>query len=379
MKTYLIEPRDPVMFRDARPFGAGSDKTYSLEFAWPSTIAGFVRSRAGRDASGRFDMSPDEARALRVRGPWLVEVDAAGPVHPYVPAPRDVVWFQEDAAHAAWTRRRLVPGAWGSGELSDLQGHGLAPIHFADEPTGNPGKPAAGPTFWRWDAMRAWLGAPTPVETFSPAERQALGVAGLPHERRTHVKIDERTGTADDGMLFSTDALRFAWKDGAGLRRFALACEADVGHRAGRMLEGTSTLGGERRTVYVRESGSALIPPPTWSASDVRHQGCRVVLATPAILEGGSIPGLGGADGGPKVYAACVGRPLSVSGWDVSANSPKPSRRVVPAGSVFWLRWPEGTPDASVAEWMNAQWMRSIGGTEQDQRDGFGLMMTGRW
>ena len=50
MKTWIIEPVDPVLFGDGRPFTAvpGSRAT-SLPLPPPSTLAGGVRTRHGQD------------------------------------------------------------------------------------------------------------------------------------------------------------------------------------------------------------------------------------------------------------------------------------------------------------------------------------------
>jgi CRISPR-associated protein Cmr3 len=47
-----------------------------------------------------------------------------------------------------------------------------------------------------------------------------------------------------------------------------------------------------------------------------------------------------------RLAAAAVPRAQVVSGWDLAARKPKPSVRVAPAGSVYWLDELEATPEA---------------------------------
>jgi CRISPR-associated protein Cmr3 len=56
---------------------------------------------------------------------------------------------------------------------------------------------------------------------------------------------------------------------------------------------------------------------------------------------------------------------------------PKPSRRLVPAGSVYFLKL-DGS-DAAIDQFIDATWLQAISDDEQDRRDGFGLALFGAW
>ena len=50
MTTWIIEPHDPLIFRDGRPFGPNPGaRAKTLSFPFPSTTTGGVRTRAGLD------------------------------------------------------------------------------------------------------------------------------------------------------------------------------------------------------------------------------------------------------------------------------------------------------------------------------------------
>jgi CRISPR-associated protein Cmr3 len=338
----------------------------SLNFPWPSTLAGLARTQAGRDANGRFDSGKiDALLAQEVAGPWLLELDENGhAVGSAFPAPRDLVAFSNE--NGGLDLQRLVPVAHRPGEGSSLPG-ALAALAFAGTPP--KGKPSPGPAFWSWSDLETWL-----TEGRAPSRR--FGVAALAHERRFHVGIDADTGTASDGKLFVSDGLRFwsvrpAGSDDVG-RRLALGFATSDGLA---LKEGAVKLGGEGRVSYLRKGGGGLPAcPASLLAGLERTRKARVLLATPAIFDNGALP-KGGTLFGAKVLAMRVDRPEVTSGWDHAKDEPKPSRRMAPAGSVYWLDL-SGTSD--VKQWLAAAWGRPVQEqAEQDQRDGFGLALVG--
>ena len=62
---YRVEPRDPLMVRDGRPFSVDTDGARSLDFPPPSVLAGMVRTRVGlTEGKGSFTMKPEQARQI---------------------------------------------------------------------------------------------------------------------------------------------------------------------------------------------------------------------------------------------------------------------------------------------------------------------------
>src|SRR5205085_10550586 len=95
-----------------------------------------------------------------------------------------------------------------------------------------------------------------------------------------------------------------------------------------------------------------------------------------------------------SLKAAAIPRSQVVSGWDfefvgtnnegkVTRGRPKPTRRLVPAGAVFFLKF-SGNKDGLIEKWINATWMRCVSDEDEKwkltpRRDGFGLAVIGRW
>ncbi|MFQ3591247.1 MAG: type III-B CRISPR module-associated Cmr3 family protein, partial [Chloracidobacterium sp.] len=280
MALWMIEPRDPIIFRDGRPFGAwGGARATSLPFPFPSTIAGGVRTRAFRTAQGVFDPSafgrtPAEARALSIRGPFLVELDASDAIQQWLwPAPLDALVLRGLAA-GDFDVKRLVPLALPPGVTVGLPVDGLCPVGLAVRVKAKPAGDA--PAYWYGSVVERWL---TRSDDWTTTAK-ALGHGGPVLEQRTHVALDPATLTAEDGRLFQTSGLAFTCRvDGEPPRRLALAVwVADDAP----LQPGLAPLGGERRLVMWRPSKSALPPCPAAVHQAVCRQGaCRLILATP--------------------------------------------------------------------------------------------------
>lgn len=360
MSSWLLEPRDTLVVRDGRPLTDGASEMRSLDFPWPSTVAGLVRTRIGLSPAGRFEMTPDDAKKIAIRGPLLARVTAK-PAELLVPAARDCVVYPV-APGAGYRRHRLGPGQLPSGTTTDLQE--LEVVSFRGEPP--EGKPAPRPpTFWTWAEMESWLTKPVDVVELTPGS----GHGGLVHERRVHVAIDPGTGTAVDTALFSTDGLRFASRE-AGHRpeRLALAFECNDARLDAKA--GVLVAGGERRPAFLGPSPVEFpAPPPALISSGARSY--RLVLLTPGLFKEGYRPE---NPPGGRIVAAVVPRPQVVSGWDMALGGPKPTRRAVPAGSVYWV---ELDTRVDPAAWVRERWLSSLCEDEQDARDGFGLVVVG--
>jgi CRISPR-associated protein Cmr3 len=349
MNAYRASVRDSLVLRDNRPMVTGAGKAPSMDVPWPSTTAGLVRTRLGTDATGKFTGDPENLLQVRVSGPWLVrERDGMR----FFPAPRDAVWFRD--AEGKTFVRRLVPqakreGFLYSGELPEVVG-----FREGEETRA---KPFEGARFWSAAAIQEWNGRGE-----APAWDSRDILVGLQEEVRTHVALSNER-TAREGQLFSTGHRRFVAqhnKNGA-LETFAIGFDTD--RRA--LAAGAAPMGGERRMVSISQESmpfSDLTLPP------LNGGPVRITLLTPAIFAEGAIPKV---IGGARVVAAIVPRPEVISGWDFAKNGPKPTRRVVSAGSVFWVK----SDDAEALA--KKLWLKPVSSLEQDCRDGFGLAIVG--
>lgn len=398
MSVWLIEPLDPLIARDGRPAAVGRFST--VPFPYPSMTAGAVRTRLGSEG-GAFTLPADaleDLKKVEVRGPLLAKLDPETDeiLEWLVPAPRDAAVLRdkdEKPAVFALRPRKLDPGE----ALDSLGEEGLLPLATSGEAGAS--KPPEGiPSFWRWEEMKGWL--------INPADRQdvdlsSLGIRKLPVETRGNVALRPGERVGMDGMLFQTSGLRFLdleKEDGPrfSLQRLALSVGCPGGMVAGRALaleEQIAPLGGERRLARWRQSSQAWPSlPEEVRESIVKNRRARLILLTPAIFNNGALPGWNGkewpwGDAALKVTvkAACVPRPEVVSGWDLAASNgekpkgrPKPTRRLVCAGSVYFVEI-EGGSEADVRRWCEKTWLASVSDDVQGRRDGFGMVALGTW
>lgn len=399
MSTWLIEPRDPLIVRDGKPIG-GDARIETMPFPFPSTTAGAVRTRMA-SPQGEFSLSKEQAPKLLeipVAGPVLAEVNiGSGNTEGFFfPAPRDALVFgdkddKEKATHLIV--RRLQPETSGEVPRMDSLGQrGLWPIAAANgERTEKPYSDA--PAYWRDEHLLAWLKKNDKEDITQPLG--ALGIAQLPTEVRTHVSIapGERVGL--DGQLFQTKGLRFVQNEHpkdermkwGQARQLALSIRAEETLVDGKRMELRSELapiGGERRLARWQKASKEWPECPEEIVKAIqKSKAARIVLVTPAVFKHGALPDWNGKTwplGGPviaTVKGACVGRPEVVSGWDFAQNKAKISRRLAPAGSVYFVQLAGSADD--IAKWVRDTWLATVSDDGQDRRDGFGLALVGVW
>jgi CRISPR-associated protein Cmr3 len=388
----MIEPRDPLIVRDGRPFDPQPGVVATtLPFPFPSTTAGAARTRAG-SKDGIFTAHHELAllQGIQVRGPLLVELQSDGQERLLGPAPSDALLLEgkgplrckqllplQPLAHALVTP---APGP---------DGTQLAMVGPEEYEAAKAAKNL--PTFWYWEQLVRWLLDPAQINV--GLSRESLGLGPLLMEQRMHVAMESDRRVAREGALFSTIGLEFTTHALVPATHFAALSQArrlalwlDVEeHPTYQITEELASMGGERRLVTWRKSGLDLktgnAPPGELCARIKEARACRLVLLTPACFQQGYLPALaqwtyGGVK--PELRAALVQRPQVVSGWDLAAGKAKPTRRLAPAGSVYFLTFPSADSQA-ITGWVEHFWMSCVSDEEQARKDGFGLAVLGTW
>ncbi len=396
MTLWIIEPRDPLIARDGRPFGPDPGaRAESLSFPPPSMVVGSLRHKAGLTANGQFDQtSIERIKSLTMRGPLLVELDHDGQFKQFLfPAPADVVAFESEPAPdksdcASDSKKqsvclkltRMQPAKLPA--ITNLP-DGLEPVVLAEK-----GKPSSyAPQFWHEESFFRWLLEPDKLTGIANLE---LGIASLPRNVRTHVSIAAQTQTAREGALFQTSGLEFVQADHqpslANIRHFALAAAFEDAngqpYTPPHFTGGLAPLGGERRIArWSRIDRTLPEPPPALVERIKTDRKARVILLSPAHFAGGYRPPMAWQRGGvtAKLQASAVPRAQVISGWDLAENKPKETRRLAPAGSVYFVCWSDETNEEDIERWFWATWMRNVSDDEQACRDGFGLAVLGVW
>ena len=362
--NYRMTPIDPLISRDARPFGVGG-RVRSLDWLSQSVVAGTVRTALWKEDTTR---TPEQLKRVSLRGPFPLIGKKM-----YLPRPLDIVLSKEgDSLPEVWQIRPIEMAA-GSGANMPIDG--LLP---AVPDTEKDFKPEKLDAFWSLELMEQWLA--NGRDGFRLDKGETL--ATPPKDERTHVKINPDTGASDEGMLFSTTGLDFVCRDGSAFQVGGAALEVGFGEMPG-LGNFTAPVGGERRlaSFEVYNDGSDF-----WSARDIRlTDKLRIVLATPAVFSKGWLPGwidektlegeVPNASLKVRLVSAVTGRWQPLSGWSYEdeAVGPKALRYAVPAGSVYFFERLGGEVK------LEDLWMRSVCDAPQDQRDGLGLALWGNW
>ena len=386
MTLWIIEPQDPLIVRDGRPFHATPGaRARSLPFPFPSTTAGGVRTRAGQDGDGLFDKANIEAvKKIIVRGPLLAEEGDEGELCLLVPAPADALVFDVKNEDGKVERKWLRPITLPSGANHDKPAQ--LPPYLVGLPRPDNRKPAKNaPKFWYWSQFERWL--LNPEGETAPLESARLGHNGPQPDRRIHVKIDPANFTGEDGALFATSGLTFWHREKSDdesphnlsqTTKLVLAAEVEnLGALS--IAEGIAPLGGERRLMRWHTQGKFPESPDGLVDAIIKNGGyCRLILLTPTYFTDGWRPGDFGEKTGTTItlQGAAVPSPAVVSGWDFAGQppGPKPTRRLAPAGSVYFVK-----VEGNVRQWVKDRWLHTLSDDDELAMAGFGVTAVGVW
>lgn len=351
--AYRLIPEDVLFFREAKPSSIGDDHYLRSIFPpFPSTLYGLTRTQRlleeGCDLSAVssqwWQTLPEPLRreigewgeygSLQLRGPWLLQGDEI-----LLPAPLDLRVHAKSAENADEPRKvtsvaRLLPVDQERGKRG--WSHAFAPM----SPSVRSELELDAPSDWflTMNGVERWMegGTPLPehfVDSRSLWRSEVRTGVGLQKERRSNVS----------GMLYTFGFVRLEHGVSIGFEVEGGALQPDCYVR----------LGGENRLARL-QSGPSLTREIDAASHTAEGDGVYTLLA-PAIYDKGSYPEA-------SVIAAVVADADHVGGWDLARRGPKPLRRAVPAGSVYWIDHGPGD---------------RLGSLSQQNNEGFGLMLRG--
>lgn len=397
MMQLALLPRDGLFLKDGRGWYT-SDVGRSHGHAWPHppTVRGALRAAYGHHIMARdgIRLKPVdwEHATADLRIDKLLAMRRPAGTHPFTrdhrvwPVPADALHLANGKVHRLLpnTAPRL-PALDLNDDPNDLDGDADQARAFAnlwrpDLPTRT--KPGPRPDFWTEADMRAWLLHP------GASADAPIHIPGLHLSRRTdlHVTIDPGSQTATPSMLFSSevteplDRAQHEWALG-------IECTLPADTHTGTFPAGPVLLGGRRRLALVeRDTAPEIFTAPAGSFDNIpAGRGLRLICVTPAAFTRGWLPDgfapagntylgtLPGVAGDVILRAALVPRPLDLSTWNTVAGCPRPTRRLVRPGAVYFFEKQDGpfTPAEHAALWLAAL------GDGRD--DGLGLVVPGRW
>lgn len=343
MMHLFLEAIDVWLFRDGRPFDAGSDhRAESLFPPYPSVMQGVIRSHHLvvknvdlRDPKQiEFAVgTADDYRTLHLCGPWLARRENNRVVR-YLPAP----------AHAA-------PGNDGYRALSPQPIPGTVKTSASTPMLLWPRSEPQKGEFGQWvheDHLRAFLRGGT--QSLQAESDEKL----FARESRLGIARDDARRTTEEGALYEVEFIR-------PHQRVGLLVE--VGGYEGWPSTGVMRIGGEGRAARFEQIRNHPIPSPSMGEGkgegekkgsqtdssrvspwppppDPLPQCFLLYFAAPTYFSKGWQPEDWGKffEGEVKLQAAALNRFQSLGGFDWAKNDHKPAQRYVPAGAVYFFK-----------------------------------------
>jgi len=392
----FLEPLDVWVFREARPFTAGSDFLARSRFPpSPYTLYGALRAwllgeafRAGRVSRLGFGEDPeavanavggsDDFRRLPLRGPFLARRDRDRLLR-YFPVPLDLALVKEEGPADV---RLLTPSQ--EAPLGVRTSTGLLPLWVQ-----HPSVPKGLSGFLEEPAFFRYVEGEVPGATSGSGEggecKERVKMEGLERvealytsEWRTGVGLNREVRTAEEGLMYRLEYIRL--QPGVGL-----VVDVPQGIEA-KGAPDLLSLGGEARAArcWVFPLSEGEERPSQGLRRRVAERGrVKLVVATPAFFRGGWLPSWVDPKDwrtkspyqGLRLVGAVVPRPERIGGFDLVARKPRPVRPAVPAGSVyFFVQEEEGAAQQALEAWFG----RCL--SEDDTAHiGFGLCYAGVW
>lgn len=377
MSTKLfLEPLDVTLFRDGRAYNAGEDHAAASIFPPPpSVIQGVLRTSylvqngvgladyagGNNEANQAIGRPGDESVPFTVKGPFMARQNGGG-CELLFPWPADLIVTRGDepaCVPASPTKR------FGDTPKCSLP-EGLLPVACPDDLEGDT----------RFALSCSGL-----------ADYLLRGALGAQHtiQKNAFLKADTRVGlglrpgvkTAEEGLLYSVSFNSLC--SGCGLAIEIERLQLDAA--------GMVKIGGEGRAAVYTTADWASPVEPTGIRDHIRDTGrFSLYLATPTLFEtrdsgvwswktddwtAAGLPASARLKG-----FACAGY-SDYGGWDLVSRWPRPMKRCVNAGSVYFFDCESGISDQQVKSLFDQRWFQAMPGRYKNV--GVGITLIGEW
>lgn len=143
------------------------------------------------------------------------------------------------------------------------------------------------------------------------------------------------TRTVEEGLLYRVGMQRMKGDSVDEEIKIGLTFKAD-GYEAPELYHTMVRLGGEGKVIALGSAGANVLNFDTKEIK-IKPGYFKIYLATSAIFtEKEWQPDLTKLDVEATLIGACMGKPLSIGGYNMFKNEPRPMYKAVPAGSVFY-------------------------------------------
>ncbi len=399
MKQLFIRPLDTQFYRSGLPFDAGHDSEVTSIFPpFPRTLYGAIRTQ-GLAATGVLNDinrwpseygTPTEHGSLSVKGPIIARLRGDSFMNSlFLPFPSDLVMQKADellrfitpvdpaSNTQGWSgASNPVPltllGQTGLDEVEGLADEFFLPFGFL---------------------VRYLTGALRNIRKRNLAD--GLKKSLVVNEERIGISRDRVSKTATTGMLYKVSHSRFV--DKKEKTGFWMAVEK---HADDFPSQGILQLGGESRAAAFQ-----TLPEDTNKWWEIARQQVidqiaatgrfKAYLVTPALFQKGWLPDVcdnigmlplsaNGRNVPFQLTGFCCGRPPMVGGWDIQKKAPKPIKKAIPQGSVFFFKetgWEnlDAVDRRAMVETLFNKYNFESWCTGDSEKEGFGISLIGGW
>jgi len=406
-----IKPLDVLLFRISKPFGAG--ESFRAEGVFPPTSIPFIgalRSRIiahlmGTNSDKQLDGDQNEKTITNIPD-WIFEeigtYDNLGPLSiegPYLviddinclPIPRDLMKSNND--NMSEFLSCLQPGFSNWPVITSKPNLEMPLITSASD--------------YKAESCTSGFLIGKYLENYLTAELSInliYNEAVSDVEPRLGISLS-KDRTTKKGFIYNVLFNRL--RDNAA---FWLKLNSKKGNEDSLLPKsGFLALGGESRAAYFEKVNNENLPesiPTNKSVNELKNslsqkltgkKEFKLYLLSPAVFEQGWLPDFVNNEDHTwepvpgvqtKLVSAAVGKALTIGGWDLAKNLPKPINRAVPAGSVYYFESKESFSEITAKTIVDTIHMKSIIQNESNnpliqsayyRSAGFGITAVGSW
>lgn len=304
-----VTPIDSLIFRDGKPFSVNVHSANGIFPPFPYSFTGLLRTHFGKEYS--YDMEKMKSAGLGdnetfgdfyLTGSYLKKSDEL-----YFSAPADIIHEKNSQKIIGMLTPKEntdnivtnYPKNFTKIPSTDFQGEFL---NFSN-------------CFISATDMKSYLKG-----NFKEIKNIVTKDFFVKEEPRTSVQIDSKKAAGEDGKLFTVNFIRF--EDSVS---FVLSYKAP----AFKQDSAVATLGGERRLVKLTKVNKFSLPE-----IEINSNRIKLILTTPAFFNNMQTPNL--QIDGLKLVSAVSNGYENIGGWDIVKCRPRPIRKAVKAGSVYY-------------------------------------------
>ncbi|MBK8563981.1 MAG: type III-B CRISPR module-associated protein Cmr3 [Saprospiraceae bacterium] len=321
-----LQPLDTLFFRDGKPFARGDESWADGNFPPnPSVIYGAMRTALatvkGKEITFLEVPKKLGEKFFQIKGIYY----NCGNVN-YLPLPLDLVEYKTDAEGIEAQQRHKV-NLLHLGHVKSILSEKKSFLKYLLHPE----------EFQQAENLDGGLISESQLSAYLAGTISIIDDAYklgdfIKSEPKVGIGRNDATRSAEEGLLYRVDTKRL---DKIEMRIIT----SDAEYSTDNVNRSVVHLGGETKLIQIKKVGRDTLEI---RKPNLQKGQFKIYLCTPAFFtKHGWKPDLERIGIQATLVAACVGKPISIGGYDIIKNEPKPMLKAVPAGSVYYYETEE--------------------------------------